>query len=52
MGTKDSAQYKVVRNDGVLYMECNRATAVRLARQLNEKYEGVYSYKAVPVDAR
>ena len=52
METKDSVQYKVVRNDGVIYMECDRDTAVRLARQLNERYEGVYSYKAVPVDAR
>ena len=50
METKDSAQYKVVRNDGVLYMECDRDTALRLVRQLNELYEGVYSYKAVRVD--
>lgn len=50
METKDNVQYKVVRNDGVLYMECDRDTAVRLARQLNEKYKGLYSYKAVRAD--
>lgn len=52
METNEATQYKVVRNDGKLYMKCDRDTAVRLARQLNERYEGVYSYKAVPVDAR
>lgn len=51
METKDNVQYKVVRNDGKLYMECDRDTALRLARQLNERYEGLYTYKAVPVDA-
>jgi len=40
-------KYQVVRNDGSLYMECDRETALRLARQLNEKYKGLYSYKAV-----
>lgn len=50
METNESTLYKVVRNDGKLYMECDRDTAVRLARQLNEKYEGVYSYKAVRAD--
>jgi hypothetical protein len=50
METNETTQYKVVRNDGKLYMECDRDMAVRLARQLNEKYEGVYSYKAVRAD--
>lgn len=50
METKDNVQYKVVRNDGQLYMKCDRDTAVRLARQLNEKYKGLYSYKAVRAD--
>ena len=45
-------KYQVVGNDGSLYMECDRETALRLVRQLNEKYEGVYSYKAVRVDGR
>ena len=40
-------KYQVVRNDGSLYMECDRETALRLVRQLNEKYKGLYSYKAV-----
>ena len=38
--------YKVIRNDGVLYMECDRDTAMRLVRQLNERYEGVYQYRS------
>ena len=38
--------YRVVRNDGVVYMECDRETAFRLVRQLNEMYEGCYTYKA------
>ena len=45
-------KYQVVRNDGSLYMECDRETALRLVRQLNEKYEGLYSYKAVRADGR
>jgi hypothetical protein len=45
-------KYQVVRNDGSLYMECDRDTALRLVRQLNEKYEGLYSYKAVRADGR
>jgi hypothetical protein len=45
-------KYQVVRNDGALYMECDRDTALRLVRQLNEKYEGLYSYKAVRADGR
>ena len=45
-------KYQVVRNDGSLYMECDRETALRLVRQLNEKYEGVYSYKAMRADER
>lgn len=40
-------RYKVIRDDGSLYMECDRETALRLVRQLNELYEGTYSYKAV-----
>jgi len=47
---KMDEKYQVVRNDGSLYMECDRETALRLVRQLNEKYEGVYTYKAVRVD--
>ena len=43
-------KYQVVRNDGSLYMECDRDTALRLVRQLNEMYEGVYTYKAVRAD--
>ena len=46
----DEEKYQVVRNDGSLYMECDRDTALRLVRQLNEKYEDIYSYKAVRVD--
>ena len=45
-------KYQVVRNDGSLYMECDRDTALRLVRQLNEKYKGLYSYKAVRVDGQ
>lgn len=41
-----SDQYKVIRNDGVLYMTCDRATALRLVRQLNERYKGTYTYRA------
>jgi hypothetical protein len=38
--------YKVIRNDGVLYMEdCDRDTAMRLMRQLNERYKGTYTYR-------
>ena len=39
-------EYRVTRNDGVLYMLTDRETALRLVRQLNEKYKGVYSYRA------
>ena len=46
----DEEKYRVIRNDGSLYMECDRDTALRLVRQLNELYEGVYSYKAVRAD--
>jgi hypothetical protein len=42
----DEEKYRVIRNDGSLYMECDRDTALRLVRQLNEKYKGVYSYRA------
>ena len=49
---KMDEKYQVVRNDGSLYMECDRETALRLVRQLNEKYEGVYSYKAMRADER
>lgn len=42
--------YRVVRNDGLTYMECERETALRLVRQLNERYEGIYTYKAVRAD--
>lgn len=43
-------QYKVIRNDGKLYMVCDWDTAVRLMRQLNERYEGVYQYRVERVD--
>jgi hypothetical protein len=46
----DEEKYRVIRNDGSLYMECDRETALRLVRQLNEKYKGIYTYKAVRVD--
>ena len=37
-------EFKVVRNDGALYMVCDRETAMRLMRQLNEFYKDVYHY--------
>jgi hypothetical protein len=40
----EKLECKVVRNDGQVYMECDRETARRLVRQLNEMYEGVYKY--------
>lgn len=46
-----SEEYKVIRNDGKLYMTCDWDTAVRLTRQLNEKYEGTYSYRVEKVVA-
>ena len=45
MGNKTD-KYRIIRNDGVLYMECDRETALRLVRQLNERYEGTYQYRA------
>lgn len=39
-------QYKVIRNDNLLYMICDRVTALRLVRQLNERYKGTYTYRA------
>ena len=44
-------QYRIIRNDGVVYMECDRETAMRLVRQLNERYEGVYQYRVEQVSA-
>ena len=44
-------QYRVIRNDGVLYMECDRETALRLVRQLNERYAGIYHYRIEQVGA-
>ena len=44
-------QYRIVRNDGVLYMECDRETALRLMRQLNERYAGTYHYRVEQVGA-
>lgn len=46
----DEEKYRVIRNDGALYMECDRETALRLVRQLNERYKGLYTYKAVRAD--
>lgn len=45
----DIKQYKVVRNDGTVYLVVDRETAFRLVRQLNEKYKGLYTYTAVCV---
>ena len=39
-------EYRIVRKDGVVYMLCDRDTALRLVRQLNERYEGYYRYRA------
>lgn len=47
MADQAEERYRVVRNDGMPYMECDRPTAIRLVRQLNEKYAGVYTFKAV-----
>jgi hypothetical protein len=44
-------KYNVIRNDGVLYMECDWDTALRLMRQLNERYEGIYTYRIEQVSA-
>jgi hypothetical protein len=44
-------QYRIIRNDGVLYMTCDRETALRLMRQLNERYEGIYHYRVEQVSA-
>lgn len=49
VGMSDGKKYKVVRNDGVLYMECDREAALRLVRQLNERYAGIYEYRAEKV---
>lgn len=40
-----SEKYKIVRNDGVIYMVCEWDTALRLMRQLNDKYDGIYQYR-------
>lgn len=45
------SEYKIVRNDGITYMVCDWDTALRLMRQLNEKYEGTYSYRVEKVGA-
>jgi hypothetical protein len=42
-------EYRVIRNDGSLYMQTDRETALRLVRQLNERYEGIYTYRAEKV---
>jgi len=42
-------EYRVIRNDGSLYMQTDRETALRLVRQLNELYKGIYSYRAEKV---
>ena len=44
-------QYRIIRNDDVLYMECDRETALRLVRQLNERYAGIYHYRIEQVGA-
>ena len=43
-------QYRIIRN-GVLYMTCDWDTAIRLMRQLSERYEGVYHYRIEQVGA-
>lgn len=40
-----SEKYKIVRNDGITYMVCDWDTALRLMRQLNDKYDGIYQYR-------
>lgn len=42
-------EYRIIRNDGMLYMQTDRDTALRLVRQLNEKYKGIYTYRAEKV---
>jgi hypothetical protein len=42
-------EYRVIRDDGSLYMQTDRETALRLVRQLNERYEGTYTYRAEAV---
>jgi hypothetical protein len=49
--TDKTDQYRIVRNDGVLYMTCDWDTALRLMRQLNERYEGIYTYRIEQVGA-
>ena len=44
-------KYRIVRNDGELYMECDWDTALRLMRQLNERYQGLYTYRIEQVGA-
>jgi hypothetical protein len=44
-------EYRIVRNDGAVYMECDWDTALRLMRQLNEKYAGLYTYRIEQVGA-
>lgn len=46
----ENEKYRVVRDDGRLYMECDRETALRLVGHLNKEYEGVYTYKMEKAD--
>jgi hypothetical protein len=48
--TEKKEDYRVVRDDGMVYMTCDRDTALRLVRQLNERYEGTYEYRAERAD--
>ena len=44
-------QYRIVRDDGEIYMTCDWDTALRLMRQLNERYAGLYTYRIEQVSA-
>ena len=41
---EETERYLVVRNDGKLYMECDKATAMRLMNDLNKRYMDTYVY--------
>ena len=41
---EETERYWVVRNDGKLYMECDKATAMRLMNDLNKRYMDTYVY--------
>lgn len=41
---EETERYWVVRNDGKLYMECDKATAMRIMNDLNKRYMDTYVY--------